>query len=73
VKILYTRARQTVPTHQQQLLTQFERPGYGALSFGDELRLALTHKESSGNEGDRRYKHERDYHPTRQPFETAQV
>ena len=33
-----------------QQLTQFERPGYGTLSFGDQLRLALTHKESSGNE-----------------------
>jgi hypothetical protein len=30
-------------------LTQFERPGYRALGFADQLRLAPTHKESASN------------------------
>jgi hypothetical protein len=42
---------------------QLERPWYRALGFDDQLRLALTHKESSGNES------YHDYHPALQSFE----
>src|SRR5215472_2579070 len=54
-----------------QPITQFERPGYGTLSFGDQLRLALTHKERTDNENCHGNEHEREYQPTLQSFELA--
>jgi hypothetical protein len=50
---------------------QLERPGYRTLSFGDQLRLALTHNNRSGNESYRGNEHERDHNPTLQSFERA--
>src|SRR6516225_1394656 len=47
------------------------RPGYGTLSFGDQLRLALMHKECSGNESYQGNEHEREYQPPLQSFELA--
>ena len=50
---------------------RFERPRDRMLGFDGQLRLAPPHKESSGYKDYRRYKHERDDHPTLQSFELA--
>jgi hypothetical protein len=52
-------------------LMQFERPGYRTLSFGNQLRLALTHKKPSRNESYRGNEYERNYYPILQSFERA--
>jgi len=58
-----------MPNGRPQRLAQFKRPGYRTLRFGNQLRLTLTHKESSGNEGHHGHEQESDYHPTLQSFE----
>jgi hypothetical protein len=57
-----------LPSPSAQWLTQFKRAGYRTLGFDDQLCFALTHKESSGNEGYHGNEQEGDYRPTLQSF-----